>query len=305
MKNITLGDLTFAVQDEGEGPAVLLLHGFPDSHALWRNQVPALVNAGYRVIAPDLRGFGDSSKPVGVEKYGILDIAGDVVGILDSLGVDRAHVVGHDWGAALAWAMAAFLPARVDHLVALSVGHPSAFGAVGFDQRQKSWYMLLFQFEDIAEQWLSANDFANMRAWSHHPDMDQIVVDLARPGCTHRCPQLVPRQRAPAHLDRASDGLPTGAGTDNGGVEQRRFRARREGHDRLAAVRRRLVAVRASRWPRALDAARSSGPRCRRCCSTSCRSRSGPTTGLGPTAGRRAPSSSATHHRCRWRSRCA
>jgi pimeloyl-ACP methyl ester carboxylesterase len=182
MKNITLGELTFAVQDEGEGPPVLLLHGFPDSHALWRHQVPALVDAGYRVIAPDLRGFGESSKPVGVDKYGILDIAGDVVGILDSLGVDRAHVVGHDWGAALAWAMAAFLPARVDHLAALSVGHPSAFGAVGFDQRQKSWYMLLFQFEDIAEQWLSADDFANMRAWSSHPDMDQIAIDLARPG---------------------------------------------------------------------------------------------------------------------------
>ena len=181
MKNITLGELSFAVQDEGEGPAVLLLHGFPDSHALWRNQVPALIAAGYRVIAPDLRGFGESSKPIGIDEYGILSIAGDVVGILDSLGVDRAHVVGHDWGAALAWAMGAFLPDRVDHLAALSVGHPSAFGSVGFEQRQKSWYMLLFQFEDIAEQWLSANDFANMRAWAHHPDMDQIAVELARP----------------------------------------------------------------------------------------------------------------------------
>jgi pimeloyl-ACP methyl ester carboxylesterase len=182
MKNITLGELTFAVQDEGEGPAVLLLHGFPDSHVLWRNQVPALIDAGYRVIAPDLRGFGDSSKPIGVDEYGILSIAGDVVGILDSLGVERAHVVGHDWGAALAWAIAAFIPDRVDHLVALSVGHPSAFSSVGFDQRQKSWYMLLFQFEDIAEQWLSNDDFANMRAWSHHPDMDQMAIDLARPG---------------------------------------------------------------------------------------------------------------------------
>ncbi len=182
MKNITLGDLTFAVQDEGDGPAIVLLHGFPDSHALWRNQVPALVDAGYRVIAPDLRGFGDSSKPEGIDEYGILNIAGDVLGILDFLGVQRAHVVGHDWGAALAWAMGAFVPDRVDHLVALSVGHPSAFRDVGDVQRQKSWYMLLFQFEGIAEQWLSADDFANMRAWSKHPDMDQVAVDLARPG---------------------------------------------------------------------------------------------------------------------------
>jgi pimeloyl-ACP methyl ester carboxylesterase len=182
MKNITVGDLTFAVQDEGAGPAVLLLHGFPDSHALWRHQVPALVDAGYRVIAPDLRGFGDSSKPPEAERYGILDIAGDVIGILDDLGVQRVHVVGHDWGAALAWALAAFLPERVDHLVAMSVGHPSAFRDAGFAQREKSWYMLLFQFEGIAEQWLSADDWANFRAWSSHPDADEMVKDLARPG---------------------------------------------------------------------------------------------------------------------------
>ncbi len=182
MKNIALGDLTFAVQDEGDGPAVLLLHGFPDSHALWRNQVPGLVEAGYRVIVPDLRGFGDSSKPAEADRYGILDLAGDVLGILDSVGVQRAHVVGHDWGAALAWATAAFVPDRVDHLVALSVGHPSAFRDVGFEQREKSWYMLLFQFEGIAEQWLSGNDWANMREWSGHPDLDQVIADLSRPG---------------------------------------------------------------------------------------------------------------------------
>jgi pimeloyl-ACP methyl ester carboxylesterase len=182
MKNIPLGDLTFAVQDEGDGPAVVLLHGFPDSHALWRHQTDALLGAGYRVIAPDLRGFGDSSKPAEVDRYGVLDLVGDVLGILDSLEVQHVHVVGHDWGAALAWAMAAFVPDRVDHLAALSVGHPSAFRDAGWVQRQKSWYMLLFQFEGIAEQWLSADDFANMRAWSHHPDIDQVVVDVARPG---------------------------------------------------------------------------------------------------------------------------
>jgi pimeloyl-ACP methyl ester carboxylesterase len=160
----------------------LLLHGFPDSHTLWRHQVSALLYIGYRVIAPDLRGFGESSKPAEVERYGILDIAGDVRGILDSCGVQRAHVVGHDWGAALAWALAAFAPDRVDHLAALSVGHPLAFREVGNVQREKSWYMLLFQFEGIAEQWLSADDFANMREWAQHPDMDQVAIDLARPG---------------------------------------------------------------------------------------------------------------------------
>ena len=98
MNNVVLGDLSFSVQDEGSGPAVVLLHGFPDSHKLWRHQVPALVDAGYRVIVPDLRGFGESSKPAEVERYGILDHVGDVLGILDSAGVQRAHVVVGDCG---------------------------------------------------------------------------------------------------------------------------------------------------------------------------------------------------------------
>jgi len=102
--------------------------------------------------------------------------------VLDHLGVERAHVVGHDWGAALAWAIGAFMPDRVDHLACLSVGHPSAFAAAGFPQREKSWYMLLFQFEGIAEQWLSMNDFANMRAWSNHPELDAQIERLSRPG---------------------------------------------------------------------------------------------------------------------------
>lgn len=182
MRTITLGELSFAVLDEGQGPAVLLLHGFPDSHRLWERQTAALVAAGYRVIAPDLRGFGESSKPASADNYNILQLVGDVVGILDACGVAKAHVVGHDWGAALAWTFASFVPERVDHLTALSVGHPGAFGAAGFAQREKSWYMLLFQFEDIAERWLSDNDWANMRAWGRHPGMDEVVADLSRPG---------------------------------------------------------------------------------------------------------------------------
>src|SRR5439155_20638906 len=102
MKRIEANGLTFAVLDEGEGQPVLLLHGFPDSSRLWRNQVPALVAAGYRVIAPDLRGFGESDKPENVDDYNILNIAADVFGILDALGVERTHVVGHDWGAVIA-----------------------------------------------------------------------------------------------------------------------------------------------------------------------------------------------------------
>jgi pimeloyl-ACP methyl ester carboxylesterase len=165
-----------------EAPAVLLLHGWPDSHRLWRHQVPVLTAAGFRAVVPDLRGFGASDRPESVEAYALPHILGDVIGVLDHLGVGRAHVVGHDWGAAVAWGVAALFPDRVDHLVALSVGHPSAFGAAGLAQREKSWYMLLFLFEGVAERWLSDDDYANFRAWSRHPDADAVVSELSRPG---------------------------------------------------------------------------------------------------------------------------
>ncbi|HLN40903.1 MAG TPA: alpha/beta hydrolase [Acidimicrobiales bacterium] len=164
----------------GEGPPVVLLHGFPDSGRLWRHQVPALVEAGFSTIVPDLRGYGASDQPAEVEAYSIPFLAGDVVAIMDAVGVERAHVVGHDWGAALAWAFGSLLPDRVDHLVALSVGHPGAFMSTGVAQREKSWYMLLFQFEGIAEQWLSNDDWANLRSWGGHPDVDGVIADLER-----------------------------------------------------------------------------------------------------------------------------
>jgi pimeloyl-ACP methyl ester carboxylesterase len=166
----------------GEGRPVVLLHGFPDSSRLWRHQIPALAGAGFQVIAPDLRGYGGSDQPSEIAAYSILFLAGDVVGVLDHLGVERAHIVGHDWGAALAWAFASVMPDRVDHLVTLSVGHPAAFVAAGMEQREKSWYMLLFQYPDIAEQWLSADGWANFREWCHHPDADAVIADLERNG---------------------------------------------------------------------------------------------------------------------------
>src|ERR1700704_1771764 len=100
----------------GSGRPVVLLHGFPDSGRLWRNQVPALAEAGFQVIVPDLRGYGRSDKPAEVEAYAMPLLAMDVVGILDTLGVGKAHVVGHDWGAALAWVVASLARDRVDHL---------------------------------------------------------------------------------------------------------------------------------------------------------------------------------------------
>src|SRR5215468_1247031 len=180
---VTSGDVGIEVAVDGpdDGRPVLLLHGWPDSHRLWRHQLPALHAAGLRTIAPDLRGFGESDRPGDVDAYGLPYSIGDVVAVLDALEIERAHVVGHDWGAGVAWVFGALVPDRVDRLVAMSVGHLSSFRHAGFAQRQKSWYMLLFQFAGIAEEWLSADDWANYRACFAHPDPDGTIADLGRP----------------------------------------------------------------------------------------------------------------------------
>src|ERR1051325_4771535 len=100
------------VEVEGEGRPLLLLHGFPDTKRLWTKQVPALRHAGFQVIVPDQRGYGASDKPAEVDAYAIPFLAIDVTTILDALGIERAHVVGHDWGAAVAWATASLAPQR-------------------------------------------------------------------------------------------------------------------------------------------------------------------------------------------------
>jgi pimeloyl-ACP methyl ester carboxylesterase len=165
----------------GSGTPVVLLHGFPDSGRLWRNQVPALAGAGFQVIVPDLRGYGRSDKPAEVDAYAMPLLAMDVLGILDTLGVGKAHVVGHDWGAALAWVVASLARDRVDHLAVLSLGHPAAFRTAGIRQYEKSWYMLLFQFAGIAEEWLSADDWARARSMGH-PDAEAVVAELEASG---------------------------------------------------------------------------------------------------------------------------
>ena len=165
----------------GQGRPVVLLHGFPDSGRLWRYQVPALAAAGFQVIVPDLRGYGRSDKPEAVDAYSLMLLAGDVLAVLADLEIARAHLVGHDWGAALAWGLASLAPDHVDHLAVLSVGHPATFRRTS-QQREKSWYMLLFQFPGIAERWLADNDWANFRTWAHHPDADQVIADLEATG---------------------------------------------------------------------------------------------------------------------------
>jgi pimeloyl-ACP methyl ester carboxylesterase len=162
-----------------DGTPVLFMHGWPDSHRLWRHQVAALSEAGFRTIAPDLRGFGDSDKPADVAAYKVAHSVADMIAVLDACGVEQANVVCHDWGAVAGWGLAAFVPDRVSRLVALSVGHPKAFVDAGFAQRMRSLYMLLFNLEEIAEQWFAMYGEDMLAS---HRDRAAVIEELNRPG---------------------------------------------------------------------------------------------------------------------------
>jgi len=181
MSRVDVDGVGIEYEVTGEGRPVVLLHGFPDSGRLWRHQAPALADAGFQVIVPDLRGYGRSDKPDQVDAYSIPVLAGDVMAILADLQIGRAHIVGHDWGAGLAWALASLAPSSVDHLAVLSVGNPVTFLRT-LEQRQKSWYMLLFQFPGVAERWLTEDGWANFRRWAGHPDADQVIAELEADG---------------------------------------------------------------------------------------------------------------------------
>lgn len=149
----------FSIIDKGKGTPVLLLHGFPDSKELWGNQIPALVNAGFRVIAPDLRGYGNSPSPLEKEKYAMPILMSDVIGILDELNLDKVHLVGHDWGASLSWQLVNYYEQRFNSLTVLSVGFPGNSAWSSLKQRQKSWYFYLFLQEGLAEKTFADNNW--------------------------------------------------------------------------------------------------------------------------------------------------
>jgi pimeloyl-ACP methyl ester carboxylesterase len=175
--------IEMAVRVEGEGEDVLFLHGFPDSSRLWRHQIDALVANGYRAIAPDLRGFGDTDRPEGVEQYSMMYVLGDIMSLLDHLDSERAHIVGHDWGAATAWVVASLAPERTRSLTVLSVGHPGMLREASYEQLTRSWYMFMFQFEGIAEDWLTRNDYEFVRTWvQDNPDLEHYIEDMSQPG---------------------------------------------------------------------------------------------------------------------------
>lgn len=118
---VNANGIRLAVHEMGAGPAVVLLHGFPELAYSWRHQLPALAAAGYRAIAPDQRGYGGSDKPDGVLRYSIQELIADVTGLLDALDIDEAVIIGHDWGALLTWQMALLAPERMLGMVALNI----------------------------------------------------------------------------------------------------------------------------------------------------------------------------------------
>ena len=140
--------------EQGEGPLVVLLHGFPEFWYGWRHQIEPLADAGFRVVAPDMRGYNLSSKPRGVASYDIGLLAQDVEQLIEERGEQKAHVAGHDWGGAVAWAAAGFHPEVVERLAILNAPHPRVFIEHLKSPRQlaRSWYMGFFQLPWLPEQ---------------------------------------------------------------------------------------------------------------------------------------------------------
>ncbi|MBX2998507.1 MAG: alpha/beta hydrolase [Caldilineaceae bacterium] len=159
-----------------DGPLVILLHGFPEFWYGWRRQIPALAEAGYWVWAPDQRGYNLSDKPAEIPAYNLDELTRDIVGLIDAAGREKAFVIGHDWGAAVAWWLAIHYPERVEKLGILNVPHPSVMAKTLRSQpRQllKSWYIFFFQIPRLPEFLISRGQWQGAK---------QIMRRSSRPG---------------------------------------------------------------------------------------------------------------------------
>jgi pimeloyl-ACP methyl ester carboxylesterase len=169
--------LTFDVSDSGpvEGRSVILLHGFPEDRQCWTEIAAALNDAGYRTLAPDQRGYSPGARPEGRRAYTLDRLAGDVSALADAAGADRFDIVGHDWGAAVAWYVAGHRPERTRSLTALSVPHPQAFlEAMGRSgQALHSWYMLFFQIPNLPERAVGRTGEARFAAQLRRSGLDE------------------------------------------------------------------------------------------------------------------------------------
>jgi pimeloyl-ACP methyl ester carboxylesterase len=183
-RTVTSGGVKLAVDVGGEGPLVVLAHGFPELAYSWRHQVPALLDAGYRVAVPDQRGYGRSDRPAAIEDYDVLHLTDDLLAVLDSLGEERAIFVGHDWGALVVWQLALLAPERVAAVVGMSVPFlPRApmptitllrqIYADGF------FYMVYFQEPGVADAELASDPARTMRRLLAGTRADADAADAA------------------------------------------------------------------------------------------------------------------------------
>jgi pimeloyl-ACP methyl ester carboxylesterase len=180
---LNLNGLHMHVVSAGQGPAVLLLHGFPDTHIVWRKQIQVLAEAGFRVIAPDLRGYGKTDAPADVPAYAMVHLCADVLALLDALGLDRVSLVGHDWGAALGWRLCIDAPDRFERFVALSVGHLEAVRRAGLGQRLRFYYMAIFCIPGFSEWLLKAGNWRIVRGLTRdRSQAEHWIRDLSPEG---------------------------------------------------------------------------------------------------------------------------
>jgi epoxide hydrolase 4 len=186
------GDVRLHYVEAGEGPLVVLLHGFPEFWYSWRRQIPALAQAGFHVVAPDMRGYDLSDKPRSWRSYGTGLLADDVAGLIRSFGEQSAYIVGHDWGAAVAYTVAMNHPEVVRRLAILNVPHPARMleGFRTLKQLRKSWYMFFFQIPRLPEHLIARDDFSfakrSLRADSKDAfsdeDLERYVEAWSQPG---------------------------------------------------------------------------------------------------------------------------
>ncbi|MFT4922422.1 MAG: pimeloyl-ACP methyl ester carboxylesterase [Haloarculaceae archaeon] len=159
----------------GDAPLVVLLHGFPEFWYAWRHQLDPLAAAGYRVVAPDLRGYNRTTQPSGVDSYHPAELAADVRGLIEHLGYAQAAVVGHDWGGAVAWELAIREPEVVRQLSILNAPHPEAYRQTlrrSPEQLLRSWYVFLFQVPWLPERLLAVDDYRVL---------ERLLSDTVRP----------------------------------------------------------------------------------------------------------------------------
>ena len=184
-------DVKLHYVEAGDGPLVLLLHGFPEFWFGWRLQIAPLAAAGFRVVAPDMRGYNLSSRPAGVAAYDTGRLAADVRGLVKELGVESALLVGHDWGGSVAWATAMNHPEVVDRLVILNAAHPRRLsqGLHHPGQLRKSWYFFFFDLPDLPESVVHADHWKFFRHFLRDArppytpeELDRYVEAWSQPG---------------------------------------------------------------------------------------------------------------------------